>query len=241
MTKIAILQPNFLPWKGVFDLINQVDIFVFLDDVEYTKRDWRNRNKIKNSTGTNWISVPVVTKHKKNQLIMDTNIDNTEAWQKKHYNAFELNYHKALFYNEFSWILNEIYKKHWSNLSDLNIFSTKLIANLLKIKTNFVNSSEINVSGQKDDKLINICKELHADHYISGPAGKNYIIDNKFTTNNIKLEYIEYKYPHYQQVYLPFQHNVTILDTIFNCGKKTDYYIWGWRNDPSFNGSIDFL
>ena len=228
MRKAVILQSNYLPWKGVFELIYRADVFAFLEDVQYTERDWRNRNKVITSKGESWITVPV--RKNRNQLICETKLDTNRNWQKVHYKTFQVNYAKAPYYNQFKWILEDIYiNNQWEKLSDLNIYSTKLIAETLGIKTKFINTFDLNCKGKKDDKLIDICKKLDCDYYISGPAAKAYIDPYKFDKNAIKLEYIEYNYPAYKQLYEPFNHYVTILDLIFNCGPDAPYYIWGWK------------
>lgn len=232
MKKIAILQSNYIPWKGVFDMMNQVDIFVFEDDVQYTKQDWRNRNKILTDVGTRWITVPIVNGNKVGQLIYDVEICNNENWQQKHYNKFKTYYSKAPYFKDYEWILEDIYVlRKWNKLSDLNIYFNKLIAKLLNLPTEFVYSKELDIKSKKDDRVIEICKKLGANHYISGPAAKDYIIPKKFKDEGIHLEYIEYNYPEYKQVYEPFNHYVTILDLIFNCGPDTPYYIWGHKEN----------
>lgn len=228
--KVAILQSNYLPWKGVFDMINQVDEFIFLEDVLYTTRDWRNRNKIKTNDGELWITVPV--KKSSQQLIYEAQIDNSFNWQHKHYKTLEMYYSKSPYYKKYEWLITHIFKeRRWDKLSDLNIYTTKLIAELLNIKTKFSNSVEMQVDGKKDDKLIQICKKVNATHYLSGPSAKNYIIPEKFAEAGIVLEYIKYEYPRYKQLYEPFNHYVSILDLLFNCGPDAPYYIWGWRED----------
>jgi len=226
MKKIAILQSNYIPWKGVFDMINQVDTFVFFDDVQYTKQSWRNRNKIKTENGLKWLMVPV----KKSPLmtkIFEIEISENGDWQEKHYNLITQSYSKAPFFNEYRFLLEDIYlKKRWKKLSELNIFSTKLIADSLGIKTEFVNSVDLDTKGAKDDKLIEICRGLGADTYLSGPAAKDYIAEDKFKEANIGLEYIIYDYPEYNQLYGEFDHYVTVLDLIFNCGKNSEKYIF---------------
>ncbi|ACO83982.1 WbqC family protein [Clostridium botulinum] len=232
MKKVAILQSNYLPWKGVFDMIHQVDVFVFLEDVQYTTRDWRNRNKLLTKDGAKWITVPVKNKEKREQLICEAEIDNSIEWQQKHFNSFQMNYAKSPYFKQYKWILEDIYlNNNWTNISELNIYITKLVAKELGIKTKFINSLELNAKGIKDDKIIDICKKLNADYYLSGSAAKNYISPRKFENNNIKLEYIKYEYPRYKQLHEPFNHFVTVLDLIFNCGSDAPYYIWGWRED----------
>lgn len=236
MKKIAILQSNYLPWKGVFDMIHQVDEFVFLEDVQYTSRDWRNRNKISTDKGSIWISVPI--KKNRKQFIYEAKIDNSYNWQQKHFETFNRYYSKAPYYKEYKWILDKIYNENkWEMLSHLNIYATKLIVQILGIHINFINSCCLETEGNKDNKLIEICKKLNATHYLSGPAAKDYIIPEKFEEAGIELEYIKYEYPRYNQLHQPFNHYVTILDLIFNCGPEAPYYIWGWREDK---GEIEY-
>ncbi|MBP3889385.1 MAG: WbqC family protein [Cellulosilyticum sp.] len=225
MKKIAILQPNYLPWKGVFDMIYQVNQFVFLEDVQYTQHDWRNRNKIVTSDGVKWITVPVKNSDRFEQKIYEAHIDNRYNWRRKHKNAIAINYKKARYFEQYKYILDEIYDREWETISELNMYTTKMIAKVLGIGTSFISSLEIPTTGEKTDRLIEICKYLEADAYLSGPAAKSYIEDRKFIDNNIKLEYIEYNYPVYKQLYGEFEHGVTILDLIFNCGPESMKYI----------------
>ncbi len=238
MKKIAILQSNYIPWKGVFDIINQVDTFVFLEDVQYTEHDWRNRNKIITKDGVKWITAPVNHSKKRGQKICDAEINDKINWQRKHYNAFNLNYSKAPYFKEYSWIIDDLYNSQkWNKISDFNIYAIKLIGKELKIKTKFLNSLDLKVKGIKDDRIIEICKSLNATHYLSGPAAQNYIMPEKFEKANIQLEYMKYEYPRYNQLYEPFNHYVTILDLIFNCGQDAPYYIWGWREEK---GEVEY-
>lgn len=238
--KVAILQSNYLPWKGVFDIIHQVDTFVFLEDVQYTEHDWRNRNRIVTKDGVKWITVPINHSNKIGQRIYEAEINDKINWQRKHYNAFQLNYARTPYFKEYNWILEDIYKqKKWDKISDFNIYSTKLIARELGIKTQFVNSLDLKVEGTKDDRIIEICKNLNSTYYLSGPAAKSYINPEKFKDEGIELDYIKYEYPKYKQLHEPFNHYVTILDLIFNCGPDAPYYIWGWREDKN-KGEIDY-
>lgn len=227
MKKIAILQSNYLPWKGVFDMIKSVDTFVFLEDVQYTQQDWRNRNKIMTQDGPKWIIVPVKNSNRNGQLICEAEIDDKTNWQRKHFNAFQLNYAKAPFFKKYKWIIEDIYlTKKWESLSEMNIYCTKLLAKEFGITTEFVSSLDLKIEGVKDDRVIDICKKLKGDYYLSGPAAKDYIVPEKFAQNNIELHYIDYDYPQYKQVYEPFNHYVTVLDVLFNCGSDAPNYIW---------------
>jgi hypothetical protein len=226
---VAILQSNYIPWKGVFDMINQVDIFVFFEDVQYTKRDWRTRNQIKGPNGLQWLTVPV-KKAPRESKIYEIEIFNDNEWQRNHFDTLVYNYSKAPYFNEYKQVLEEIYlKKQWINLSEFNIQTTILISKILGIETKFINSKDLNSTGTKDDKLIEICKLVNATSYLSGPSAKSYISNEKFKESNIQLEYIKYEYPEYKQMYGSFYQYVTILDLLFNCGHDSPYYIWGWR------------
>ena len=231
MKSVAMLQSNYIPWKGVFDLIRKADVFVFYDDVQFTKRDWRSRNKIPTANGDVWLSVPVVTSGKQNQLIQDTAIDQTADWQRKHYKTLTLNYAKSPHIGDFNQLLNDFYlKKRWTNLSEMNIYMTIYICGILGIKTEFLNARELSVTGDKNgEKVIKICRTLGCDHFINGPASKAFLDEDKFAAAGISLEYMRYEYPEYPQLYPPFNHNVSILDLLFMTGDDASYYIYDWK------------
>lgn len=236
MKKIAILQSNYIPWKGVFDLINSVDEFVFYDDVQFTKRDWRSRNQIKTRNGLAWLSVPVITHGKFNQKINEAVIDNSFKWQESHYKTICHSYANAPYFEKYKHIIESIYlDSHWSSLSSLNKHVIQMISDELGINTNFVESESLYSKGEKEDRLIDICIKLGANEYVSGPAGKNYINEQKFIDANIKLTYFDYEYPRYPQLFGEFEHYVSILDVLFNCGDSSQYYIWGWKA----NGGVE--
>lgn len=221
--KIAILQPNYIPWKGVFDLINMVDVFVLFDDVQYTKKDWRSRNKIKTKNGESWLTVPVLTKGTRYQLINEAKIDITKNWQEKHYKAIEAAYKKAAYFNDYKYIIDEIYLNNtWESLLELNVFSTKLLAKALGIDAKFVLSSSLDTKGAKDgERVVQICKKLECDYFINGPAAKSFMNQQIFDDANITLYYIDYNYSEYTQLHPPFNHYVSVLDVLFNCGDKS--------------------
>ena len=223
MKRIAILQPNYIPWKGVFDLIDRVDHFVFYDDVQYTKKDWRNRNYIKSRDSNLLLSVPVKTKGKSGQLIKDTQIDNDHKWQLKHYKSIVSCYKQTQFFERYHFILEELYLNNkWRLLSEFNVFSTKLISKAINVKTNWHLSSNLLKSGSKTgSRAIKICKELKCNYFINGPSSKTFLDLSLFKKNNIHVEFIKYKYPSYPQQHPPFSHYVSILDVIFNCGPNT--------------------
>lgn len=225
MKKIAILQSNYIPWKGYFDLINMVDEFVLYDEVQYTKNDWRNRNKIKTSQGIQWLTIPV-RQGSLEQKIKDTKITD-KKWNIKHWRTISQNYAKAKYFKEYKEIFEELYLGcDEEYLSQINHKFITVINEILQIKTKIRWSSEFELINGQTEKLLSICKQSNADIYLSGPAAKNYFDEELARTENITVEWMDYNgYPEYEQLNLPFEHGVSILDLIFNMGKEAKYYL----------------
>ncbi|MCR8635984.1 WbqC family protein [Paenibacillus radicis (ex Xue et al. 2023)] len=230
MKKIAIIQSNYIPWKGYFDIINDCDLFILYDDVQYTHGDWRNRNKIKTNNGTSWLTIPVGAHLDK--LTCQVQI-NDNKWQIKHWKSLQASYSRTSYFKYYRDFLEYVYlEKNWSYLSELNQYLIKHISKeFLGIKTEIRDSSEYNVQGKKLDRVIDLVKIVEGDIYISGPAAKDYIITERFEKEGIRLVYKDYQgYPEYDQVNPPFEHSVSILDLLFHVGPDAPYYIWGWRD-----------
>lgn len=230
MSKVAIIQSNYIPWKGYFDIINDSDIFVFLDDVQYTKNDWRNRNKIKTPKGLSWLTIP--SGSNLNRLINEVELKDNN-WQKEHWAKIVIHYKDSMYFNLYHDFFEDIYlKRKWSSLSKLNQYIIKKISReILGINTKFVNSNELESDGKKQDKVLSLVSSVSGSIYLSGPAAKDYNDDQLFKDRGIKLIYKDYSnYPEYEQFHPPFEHGVTILDLIFHKGPEAPYYIWGWRN-----------
>ena len=227
--KIAMLQPNYIPWKGVFDLISRVDVFVFYDDVQFTKKDWRNRNIIKTANGPVWLTVPVLTSGRRRQLIHETRIDSQTAWQNKHIRSIWNSYRRAPFFSNYENLLEEIYiDRKWEYLSHLDIFSTKLLATALGIEVEWHLASELGLGGRKDgDKVIQIATALGANHFINGPASRDFMNKSLFEQAEIQLEFMSYEYREYPQLHGDFLHQVSVLDLLFNCGPDSYKMIRG--------------
>jgi len=224
--KVAITQSNYIPWKGYFDSIHMVDEFIIYDDMQFTKRDWRNRNKIKTPTGAQWLTIPVVTKGRYYQKINEVEImDN--SWGRKHWNIIKHNYNRAPYFREFHDLFEELYLTINENkLSKINEAFIKTICSVLDINTSINYSHNFHLGEGKTKKLIEICKKVDASEYFTGPAAKEYIDENLFIENNIKLKYFDYSgYKEYTQLYPPFIHSVSILDLIFNTGANAVNYM----------------
>lgn len=222
MKKIAILQSNYIPWKGYFDLIAAVDEFILYDDMQYTKRDWRNRNLIKTPHGTQWLTIPVQVKGRYYQPINKTLIDDY-SWGVKHWQSLTANYKKAKHFNSIAAWLEPIYIEcKLAKLSDINRQLISAICTYLDIETLISSSSEYGIIDGKTERLVDLCLKSGGDIYISGPSAKNYLIESLFSEKNIKLNWFNYDgYLEYPQLWDGFIHNVSILDLLFNTGKDS--------------------
>lgn len=231
MKKIAILQSNYIPWKGYFDIINMVDEFILYDDMQYTKRDWRNRNKIKTPDGLKWLTIPVITKGKFYQKIKETQVRDG-LWIDEHMKSLDCNYKKAKYYEEFRNRIFAVYERCRDEkfLSQINYLFLKEICDILQIETKISWSSDYELIEGKTERLVGLCKSAGADAYLSGPAAKDYIVDQVFEDAGVRLEYMDYsEYPEYRQLYGTFEHGVTILDLIFNEGTNAQAFMKSFR------------
>lgn len=224
--KVLITQSNYIPWKGFFDSIQCADVYVVYDDMQYTKRDWRNRNRIKTRNGLQWLTIPVKVKGKYEQKINETLISD-KNWQKKHWNTIVQNYRQAPCFEHYCQQFEELYLTEESlYLSQVNLRFLKVVCEILDIKTTFRCSSEFTLIGNRSEKLLHICQALGATHYISGPTAKNYLEENIFWENNIEVVWMEYSgYPEYPQLYGNFTHAVSVLDLLFNTGPAARSYL----------------
>jgi hypothetical protein len=230
--KIAILQSNYIPWKGYFDLINQVDEFILYDDMQYTKNDWRNRNQIKTVNGTQWLSIPVKHKGKSLQKISETEIAKSN-WGRKHWQTLIANYSKSPYFKDYREEFEALYLDcDETCLSQINYMFLTLINKILDIKTTISWSSDFNLVGDKTERLISLCQDTQASEYISGPAAQSYMNEALFAESGIKVSWMDYShYPEYQQLNPLFEHGVSIIDLIFNEGANASRYM------KSFNHS----
>jgi hypothetical protein len=228
--KCVILQPSYIPWRGYFDQINRADVFVFYDDVQYDKHGWRNRNQIKTSRGRQWLTIPVHSHAvvEKSIPIKQVEIDWTKPWNTSHWKALTFAYGRSPFFRDYTVLLEPFYQRHDVYLADFTIELTIALARTLGIgHTRFIRSSELVATGQKTDRLIQMLVQLGAKHYISGPSAKDYIEKEKFASAGITLEYMDYNYPEYPQLFAPFDPNLSILDLLFMTGPDALHYIVG--------------
>lgn len=231
MKKVAIVQSNYIPWKGYFDMIAAADEFILYDDMQYTRRDWRNRNQIKTPQGVQWLTIPVKVKGKYHQTIRETEIDGTQ-WAKDHWKALSQNYRRAACFNEIAAWLEPLYlAEPPTHLSQLNRCFIKAICDYLGINTTITNSWDYPLSEGKSERLADLCTSSGGSEYISGPAARDYIEEDVFAERGVKLTWFDYAgYPEYPQFWGEFAHGVSILDLLFNCGKEAHRYMRNVRS-----------
>jgi len=221
MKRVAILQSNYIPWKGYFDIIRQVDLFIFYDDMQYTKNDWRNRNIIKTPRGGEWLTIPCGPCWR--QTIDQVVVDN-KPWQREHWAKITAHYQVAPYWRDYRDFFADIYLgQTWHRLSDLNRhIIRRLCREVFGFGTAFEDSSRFGFATRKTDKLIDLLRAVGATHYLSGPTARSYLEEERFLDAGIVLEYMDYSsYPEYAQLHGgPFLHQVSAIDLVFNTGPR---------------------
>ncbi len=226
MSKVAILQSNYIPWKGYFDIINLADTFILYDQAQYTKNDWRNRNLIQTPQGSQWLTIPVKQTSLKDQRIDETLVANN-LWRKKHWKSLQNNYNKSKYFKHYSPYFYALYLEDDEQyLSKINYKFIKLINKLIGITTEIVWSLDYTLVEGKTERLVKLCQDTNATQYISGLSAKSYLDSTLFDKAGIDLIWMEYKdYPCYQQLFSPFIHQVSIIDLLFNYGPDAKKYM----------------
>jgi hypothetical protein len=226
LKKVAILQSNYIPWKGYFDMIGAVDEFILYDDMQYTRRDWRNRNQIKTPQGVHWLTVPVRVKGKYDQKIRDTEIDGSD-WAVAHWKALAQNYARAPHFAEIAVWLEPLYRTaSYTHLSELNRRFIEVVCAYLEIDTVISDSRDYPLLEGKTERLADLCAQAGGTEYVSGPSARDYVDESVFENSGIKLTWFDYAgYPEYPQLWGEFAHGVTVLDLLFNCGKDAGRFM----------------
>lgn len=220
---VAIVQSNYIPWKGYFDLIGSVDEFVLYDDVQFTKNDWRNRNRIKTPQGLLWLSVPVGARI--DRLIRDVTID-SRAWQRLHWKSLESNYKRAPCFRQTAEWLAPLYQERYTKLSDVNTKFIRAVCLQLNIGTRISSSGDYGLSGERSERLAELCVHAGATEYVSGPSAKSYLRLEPFRERGVSVRWFDYEgYPSYPQLWGSFVHEVSVLDLLFNCGAEAPRFM----------------
>jgi len=214
---VAIHQPQFMPWLGYFDKIDKADVFCFLDNVQYKKNEWQNRNRLKTAQGMQWLTVPV--RFRFPQMINEVEINNSENWRRKHLQALHTNYRKAPYFNAYIQVFEDMYSRDWRYLSDLNIFATTQLMTALGLEqTRTVRASELTLSRDPTQRLIDICRVFGGDVYLAGQGGASYMAMEQFEGTGIDVVFQDFRHPSYEQLYGEFLSHLSSLDLLFCCG-----------------------
>jgi hypothetical protein len=224
--RVAIVQSNYIPWKGYFDLIASVDEFVLYDDVQYTRRDWRNRNQIKTANGLAWLTIPVVVSGRYHQRINEVLVDDP-GWADRHWQTIVHQYTAAAAAPEYLGKLETLYREApRRQLTEINQYFLTGVCALLGIGTRFRPSSDLSLTGDRTERLLNVCRQVGAAVYLSGPAARGYLDERLFNEAGIAVEWADYSgYPEYRQLHPPFRHEVSIVDLLLNEGGQAPRFM----------------
>jgi hypothetical protein len=219
--RVAILQSCYIPWKGFFDLVRRVDEFILYDDAQFTRRDWRNRNRIKTPNGPLWLTIPVESKGKYLDAIKDMRVSDPR-WNERHWRSIQASYARAPYFDRYKASLEELFRGCTSeSLSEINFRFMSHFCQVLSISTRVTWSTDYAATGKRTERLVALCREAGASDYLSGPAARAYIQEDLFAAAGIRLAYMDYNgYPEYAQLYPPFDHHVSIIDLLVHVGPE---------------------
>jgi len=221
-------QPVYLPWLGFFNKLSMADSFCWFDDVQYCKKDWISRNRVKTPQGVQWLTVPVKSKGHLDKKIKDVEINNEVPWRRKHWRTILFAYGKAKYAKTYLPLFEYVYSREWIKLSSLNEYLIRYLLQVLETKVEWFRASELGFKGHKSDLVLDMCERLGADSYIFGTHGKDYANIDKFKNSGVSVVFQEYQHPVYDQLWGEFTPNLSVIDLLFNCGGESGRII---RND----------
>lgn len=222
MITAAIHQPNFLPWIGYFYKMLKCDRFILLDDVQFVRRSYTNRVNIRTPAGKQWITIPVKQKGRYLQLVKDVELETSLQWQKKVLGTLQSAYGRAPFFKTYFPALSAIVQENCSFLAEMNTRLIQWVAGILELSTPILKSSELpGVSGASTERLVNICRAVGADRYLSGFGGQKYQEEVIFNQHQVELVVYDFKHPVYPQLWGEFLSGMSALDLVFNCGPES--------------------
>ena len=217
--KVAIHQPQYLPWLGYFDKLDSADVFVSLDTVQFKKHEWQNRNRIRTKDGWQWLTVPIIDRFP--ERIDRVEINGKTNWQRKHCQALRLHYGRAPFWDPFGPELLALLESPWTSLSGLNAAVTDLLSQHLGITTRRVLASTLLAREDPTDRLIDLCRAVGGRLYLAGESGPSYMDVSRFLQAGIAIQVQSYSHPEYPQRYQPFVSHLAVVDLLFNCGPQS--------------------
>lgn len=226
--RVAVIQSNYIPWRGYFDIMHDADVFVFYDDVQYTVNDWRNRNRIKTANGVVWLTIPVGDQSRRR--ICDVEIRD-RSWTRKHWMTIEQSYRRAPGFASYGDFFRDIYSRAWESLSVLNQTLIRTIASdLLGIRTQIRDSRDFELQGKGGDRLLMLLQRIGATDYISGPAAKSYLDVETYARAGVQVHWKDYTtLPEYPQLHGAYAPGLSVVDLLMNCGPHAPDYVWGYR------------
>ena len=225
--RVAIHQPQFLPWLGYLDKIDRSDIFVLLDNVQFKKNEWQNRNRVKTAQGWQWMTVPVLHRHL--ESIDHIEINNRVNWKRKHIQTLEINYSRASHFRDYIPFFRSVYKREWPMLSNLNRTVIEFMMDAFGIKRKVILSSDIETRQEPNERLIDICRAVEADTYLAGEGGKDYMDLQCFEKANIRVVFQSFHHPDYPQLHGSFLPGMSGMDLLFNSGPQSLSILRGGR------------
>ena len=215
--RIAIHQPQYLPWLGYLDKLDRADVFVLLDTVQFKKNEWQNRNRIRTAQGWQYLTVPVL--HEFPQRLDQVRINNQTDWRRKHQTALETHYRRAPYYDRYAPAFRALFSRDWERLAPLNVEVLRVLTEAFEIRTRLVEASRFSAGDDRTGRLVDLCKSLGADRYLAGEGGRAYMNVGEFEEAGISVEFQEFAHPEYAQVYAPFIAGMSAIDLLFNCGR----------------------
>ena len=215
--RVAIHQPQYLPWLGYLDKLDRTDVFVLLDTVQFKKNEWQNRNRIRTAQGWQYLTVPVL--HEFPQRLDQVRINNQTDWRRKHQTALETHYRRAPYYDRYAPAFRALFSRDWERLAPLNVEVIRVLAEAFEIRTRLVEASRFSARDDQTGRLVDLCKSLRADRYLAGDGGRAYMNLGEFEEAGISVEFQEFAHPEYAQVYAPFIAGMSAIDLLFNCGR----------------------
>jgi hypothetical protein len=222
---VSIMQPGYIPWLGYFDRISKSDLHIVLDNVAMdmsSKTKFTNRNKIRTASSWSWLTVPLKSVNRSAELsIYDVEISSDVNWQDKHWKTIQANYSRSPFFLDFSNYFKDFYKQNWTHLGPMLRESTEYLLHELGIKTECIRSSDLSPQFKKADLIVELCEKVGAKTYLSGPFGRDYLVERAFETARIELQYHDYVHPVYTQNFGGFEPYMSVTDLLFNHGENS--------------------
>ncbi len=222
MTRVAIMQPTYLPWCGYFGLMRSVDVFILLDSVQFSRRSWQQRNQIKTASGPQWLTVPALVKDRRDQLISEVEVDASVNFAASHRRSIEMNYGKARYFDRYAGSLLSLLDRPGNRLADLTIGLILHLRDVLGIRTRVLRSGDLGGVGSKADLLASLCRQAGATEYISPPGSREYLEESDaFARIDVPVRYFEFTHPEYPQLFGEFVPYMSSIDMLFNCGEQS--------------------